>query len=398
MKQKISKNAQVLLVINTIRKIIEIFLGPFLTAYLFKIAIDNIQIISIYNIFSYIVIAIVSLIIGHILKNKYEMQIFRIGMISKFIQLAILIVLGDNVVRYIWMLAIISGISIETWSFPLNLFSTTLVSTDEKKSFVVYKTILNNLSKVLIPFLLGSIISMKSFEMTAIIILVLSFIQIILSFKLKYVKTNDAEKKKLDVVKEFKNIKNNEQLKRFYKMKFFKGMAYEGALDTAITLLIIISFSSDFSLGIITSIISLLAVISSYIYKKIKSNKNIKLLMIISCAIILVTSIILVFITNQYTIVIYNIIFAFFLQFVMVAEEVQTLKFTNSNIITDSNRVETYVLLELFLNAGRVISYALLFIVGIYNKLYLLEILIIFLVLSIVFETINLIKFMKEEK
>lgn len=80
----------------------------------------------------------------------------------------------------------------------------------------------------------------------------------------------------------------------------------------------------------------------------------------------------------------------------MVAEEVQTLKFTNSDIINDSNRVETYILLEMFLNTGRIISYILLFIVGIYNKLYLLEILIIFLVLSIGAEAINLIKFNKE--
>ena len=176
-------------------------------------------------------------------------------------------------------------------------------------------------------------------------------------------------------------------------MKFFKGMAYEGALDTAVTLLIIITFNSDFSLGIITSIISVLAMISSYLYKKVKDNKSIKLLIKISSMIILITSILLVFITNQYTIVGYNLIFAFFLQFIIVTEETQTLKFTNSDIITDSNRVETYVLLEFFLNLGRVISYILLFIVGIFNKLYLLEILIIFLALSIVAETINLTKF-----
>lgn len=84
--------------------------------------------------------------------------------------------------------------------------------------------------------------------------------------------------------------------------------------------------------------------------------------------------------------------------FVMVAEEVQTLKFTNSEVIDDSNRVETYVLLELFLNTGRIISYVLLFIVGIYNNLYLLEILIIFLVMAIVAETINLIKFNKGDQ
>ena len=392
MEQQISRNTKLLLIINTIRKIIDIFLGPFLTAYLFRIAVENIKIISIFNIFSYIVIAVIALIIGRILKNNYEMQIFRIGMISKFIQLVILILLGD-----IWILAVIAGFSMETWSFPLNLFSSKLISNNEKKNFVVYKTVLTNLSKVLIPFLLGSIISMKSFETTAIIILILSFIQILLSFKLKFIRTN-SENKKLNLIKEINLIKTNKKVKRYFMMKFFKGMAYEGALDTAVTLLIIISFNSDFSLGIITSIISLLAMISSYIYKKVKNQDKMNILIIISCIIILLSSIILVFITNQYTIIGYNLIFAFFLQFIMVAEEVQTLKFTNSDIINDSNRVETYVLLEVFLNAGRIISYILLLIVGIYNELYLLEILIIFLVLSIVGETFNLIKFNKEDK
>lgn len=396
MEQRMSKNTNLLLVINTIRKIIDIFLGPFLTAYLFKVAVENIKIISMYNILSYIAISVVALIIGRILKNKYQMQIFRIGMISKFIQLAILIILGDNVVNYIWILAIVAGFSMETWSFPLNLFSSKLVSNDEKKDFIVYKTILNNLVKVLIPFLLGSIISIKSFETTTIIIFILSFIQILLSFKMKFKMKNNNENKKLDIIKEVNHIKNNIKLQRFYKMKFFKGMAYEGALDTAVTLLIIMSFDSDFSLGVITSIISLLAMLSSYVYKKFKNQEKMKLLIIVSYVIILISSIVLVFITNRYTIVGYNLIFAFFLQFIMASEEVQTLKFTNSDVINDSNRVETYVLLEMFLNIGRIISYILLFVVGIYNNLYLLEILIIFLVISIGVETINLIKFNKE--
>lgn len=396
MKQNIGKNTKLLLVINTIRKIIDIFLGPFLTAYLFKVAIENVKIISIYNIFSYIAIAIIALVIGIILKNKYEMQIFRIGMISKFIQLAILIILGDNVVNYIWLLAIIAGFSTETWSFPLNLFSSKLVLNDEKNVFVVYKTILSNLVKVLIPFLLGTIISKKSFGTTAMIILILSFIQILLSFKLKFKRIYSNKNKKLNLIKEVNHIKNNRKLQRFYMMKFLKGMTYEGALDTAVTLLIIMSFNSDFSLGVITSIISILAMLSSYIYKKVKDQEKLKVVIKISSMVIFISSIVLVFNTNQFTIVTYNLIFTFFLQFIMVEEEVQTLKYTNSDVINDSNRVETYVLLEIFLNAGRVLSYILLFVVGIYNKLYLLEILIIFLVLSIVAETINLIKFNNE--
>ena len=396
MKQHMSQNTKLLLITNTIRKIIDIFLGPFLTAYLFKIAVENIKIISIYNIFLYFAIAVIASIVGKLLKNKYEIQVFRIGIISKFIQLAILIILGENVVNYIWILAVIAGFSMETWSFPLNLFSSELVSNAKKKNYIVYKIVLTNLVKVLIPFFLGLIITIKNFETTTIIILILSLIQILLSFKIKIKKEKNNENKKLNIRTEINHIKSNRKLQRFYMIKFFKGMAYEGALDTTVTLLIIMSFNSNFSLGMITSILSLLAMLSSYTYKKMKSPKKIKLLIITSYIVILMSSIILIFITNKYTIVGYNLIFAFFLQFIMVAEEVQTLKFTNSNVINDLNRVETYVILETFLNAGRIISYILLYIVGIYNNLYLLEILIILLVIANGAETINLIKFNKQ--
>lgn len=398
MKRKISTNTNLLLIINTVRKIIDIFLGPFLTSYLFKTAVENIKVISIYNVLSYAAIAVVSLIIGKILKNKYQMEIFRVGMISKFVQLAILIILGNNVINYIWVLAIISGFSTETWSFPLNLFSSKLILNEEKKNFVVYKTILNNLVKILVPFILGTVINAKSFEVAAVIIFILSIIQILLSLKIQFKAEDNNECKKLNLKKEIDNIRNNSKLKRFYKMKFFKGMAYEGALDTAVTLLIIMSFNSDFSLGIITSIISILTMLSSYLYKKVKTKEKMNLLIFSSCIIIFISSITLLFVTNGYTIIIYNLIFGFFLQFIMISEEVETLKFTNSSVINNTNRVETYVILEMFLNAGRIISYVLLFIVGMYNSLYLLKLLIILLIISVWFEIINLIKFNKYEE
>ena len=96
---------------------------------------------------------------------------------------------------------------------------------------------------------------------------------------------------------------------------------------------------------------------------------------------------------NNTTIVIYNLVFSFFLQFIMVLEEVKTLKFTNSNVITEKNRVETFILLEFFLNLGRIIGYLLLLITGLFFNVYLLEIVIIILVFAIILETNNLIKF-----
>ena len=134
-----SNNTRVLVAINTIGRIIEIFLGPFLTAYIFKISTDSIISVSLYNIFSYIIITLFSFVVGILIKNKYKMLTLRIGMISKFIQLIILTLLGKKVIKFIWLVAIIEGFSTITWYFPINLFSSVLVPNKEKKIMLYIK-------------------------------------------------------------------------------------------------------------------------------------------------------------------------------------------------------------------------------------------------------------------
>ncbi len=206
------------MIIYEIGKIIEIFLGPFFTAYIFKISTNSITIVSLYNIFSYFIIAFLAVVLGIFIKNRNEMLVFRLGMISQFFQLLIVVFLGKRIVKYIWIAALISG---------------------------------------LIPLL---------------------------------------------------------------------------------------------------------------------------------------STIILLFFTNKITIVGYNIIYAFFIQIITVIKEVNTLKITDSSTINDSNRTEVYVLIELFLGIGRIISYVLLLIVGVLNSILFLKILIIFLSLCILFSGIHLTK------
>lgn len=385
-----TSNAKRLIIINTIRKIIDIFLGPFLTAYFFKISTDSITITSIYNIFSFIIIATFSFIVGIIIKNKYELKIFKFGMITKFIELMILVILGEKVADYIWIIGIISGISTITWSFPLNIFSATIVDNNEKAEFVIYKTMFANIIKVVVPILFGSLISIESFEKVTIIVLILSFIQILLSSRLTY--KNAIDKQKFNLIKEYRKLKTNKSITELLKTEFFQGMTYEGALDTAITLMIIITFNKEFSLGLITSVLSILSIFSSYICKRIIKTKNVKIIIFISSIVPIITTIVLLAITNQYTIIGYNIIYVIFIQIISIVKDFTTLKLTNSEIVDDSNRVEVYILLEVVLGLGRIFSYILLLIVGIIGDFNLLKLLIIILTLGIFFMGKHLVK------
>ena len=383
-----SDNAKKLIVLHVIRKIIDIFLGPFLTAYIFKISTDSITMVSLYNIFAYIVIAVFAFLVGRFIKNKYEMQVFRIGMIAKFVQLIILTILGEKIINYIWLVAIISGISTITWYFPLNLFSSTLVAHKEKKEYIVYKTMISNIISVVLPVLFGTFISKDSFERTTIIVLILSFIQIIFSFSLKYEKKPETYKFKL--VETFKKLIKNKNVVELFKAELILGMTYEGALNTCVTLLIIMAFGHDFSLGVVTSIISVLSIFSAYICKRFINLNNLFKAIVISSVVPLLSTIVLLFVTNNYTIIAYNIIYTFFIQIVSITNDVKTMKLTNSKVINDSNRVEAFVLFEMFLGMGRIISYILLLLVGLSKQQFLLNVLIIFLTICILCGGIHL--------
>lgn len=61
-----------IIAINNMRKIMDMFLGPFLTAYFIKTSKDSINSISIYYIFSYLILAILTYFVATIIKISLE--------------------------------------------------------------------------------------------------------------------------------------------------------------------------------------------------------------------------------------------------------------------------------------------------------------------------------------
>ena len=68
---KIKSEANIIIAIDALKKIMIIFLGPFLTAYFIKVSNSSAVDLSIYYIFSYIILARGSLIVASIIKNKF---------------------------------------------------------------------------------------------------------------------------------------------------------------------------------------------------------------------------------------------------------------------------------------------------------------------------------------
>ena len=120
MKQK--SEANIIIAINAAKKIMIIFLGPFLTAYFIKTSAESMIDLSIYYIFSYILLGLGSIIVATIIKNKFQIGMFRIGVITNFIYILSILILRENIVNHLVIISILYGISSSAYWFPYNTF------------------------------------------------------------------------------------------------------------------------------------------------------------------------------------------------------------------------------------------------------------------------------------
>lgn len=393
MKQNILENHQenVLIILNAIKKVMIIFLGPFLTAYFIQTSTDSIIVLSLFNIFSYSLLAVFSIIIGKIIKNTFKMQMFRIGVVLNFIYILTIIILNENIVNHLILISILYGLSSACYWFPFNLLIVNKIENSNRTKYFVKSSIISSLIGVICPLLLGSLITVTNYVFTAVLMLLLSLSQIYLSFVLKINCINNYSKFNLKTT--WKKLKTSKEICCCLFAEFFIGMTIsDGALDTVLVILILDSFNTDMNLGIITSIITFISMITLKMYGnyyKYKSDKNI---ILFSSVIPVITLLTLILIKSDLSLIIFNLCYVVFAKLLSTAREIRLFNIANGSIVNEANRSEFFSIRECILNLGRIFSYLLLLIAGISQQENILVLVMILLTISIFFLGFNINK------
>lgn len=396
MKDK-KQEANIIIAINAMRKVMSLFLGPFLTAYFIKKSQESIIDISIYNIFSYILLGIGSFIIASIIKNKFRVGMFRIGVILNFLYIMTIIILREKIINYLWLISILYGVSSSTYWFSYNLFVINKIDNSNRTEYTVRSKNVSSIIGVLFPIILGSIITVTNYELTAVIILVISAVQIILSFMLS--PDNETELPKFNAKQTWKEIKDNKQIIRTSIVEFFIGMnVSDGALEVLMTILIFNSFKTDMNLGIITSITTILSMIAVHLYGKIYKTRNDRKLIIISSVLPVIAVFILLVLRNNITLIIYNVCYVIFTSLLTLTREIRLFNISDSSVVDKNNQCEFFAMREGILNIGRVVGYAMLLFAGLIGSQAILNIIMVLLTLSIPIMGFNITKIEKFEK
>lgn len=392
--KKIEEN--IIIAINAMKKVMILFLGPFLTAYFIRKSQESITDLSVYYIFSYILLGVGSFVVAGIIKNKFRVGMFRIGVIFNFIYIMTIIILKEKIIEYLGLISIFYGISSSAYWFPYNLFVINKIDNERRTEYTVKSKIISLIIGVLCPIILGSIITVTNYELTAIIILVISIIQIILSFMLS--PDNETNLSKFNAKQTLNKLKSNKQIRRISIVEFFIGMnVSDGALEILMTILILNSFKTDMNLGIITSITTVLSMICVHLYGKIYKKKNDKGLIIVSSILPVIAVFILLIWRNNITIIIYNICYVIFTSLLTLTREIRLFNISDSHIVDKNNQCEFFALRESILNIGRVMGYTMLLLAGLTGSQLVLSIVMVLLTLSIPIMGLNITKIEKFE-
>ena len=393
--KKIEEN--IIIAINAMKKVMILFLGPFLTAYFIKKSQESITDLSIYYIFSYTLLGVGSFVVASIIKNKFRVGMFRIGVIINFIYIMTIIILKEKIIEYLGLISILYGISSSAYWFSYNLFVINKIDNERRTEYTVKSKIISSIIGVLCPIILGSIITVTNYELTAIIILVISIIQIILSFMLS--PDNETNLAKFNAKQTWNKLKSNKQIRRISIVEFFIGMnVSDGALEILMTILILNSFKTDMNLGIITSITTVLSMICVHLYGKIYKKRDDKGLIIVSSILPVIAVFILLIWRNNITIIIYNICYVIFTSLLTLTREIRLFNISDSHIVDKNNQCEFFSLREGILNIGRVMGYTMLLLAGLTGSQFVLSIVMVLLTLSIPIMGLNITKIEKFEE
>lgn len=387
-----NKNIYFLIGLNCLNKVYDIFFGMFMVSFLFKQTKENISDISIYHICCYLVVCMMAYLTGNWIKRGNRLLMYKIGIISTFAFFISFLILQEKIINYIPFYGALYGVITSFKAFPFNLIVADSVPSSKMIAFKGYLESLKTVVRVISPLLLGIFLTVDSYFNTIAFLAFMSFVEFILSSHIEAPIRKDIPK--LNIKKFWRLTKQLKFLQHLYKIEFCRGMTIDGTLGTLITLYIVYLFHTDFNLGLISSIFFGITIVLNFIFGRFCQYRHFINILIATAVLVISSVIIFVVFPNKSTFILYNFCFVVVTQFLRTIMDINMYNVSNLPEVVE-HKNEYFIVRELFLGSGRLFSYGLLLIVGIFNNYDLLKYLLMFLTLFVTFMSISGIKLNK---
>lgn len=283
----------------------------------------------------------------------------------------------------IYIVGILYGLEEGFYFSVYNVFEADGISNQERAKFTGHYTSIKALLSIVFPLIFGGLIATTSFLKSIIIVLIIIIFRIILSFIFK--DNNIPNSDKANIKLYYNKIKNNKIIKQVYRINILNGLTYSvGAFQSIVTIYIIKVFNDSFSLGIFTSIFSLLSCFSGLLFaRKIKKEHYSKIIQI-TMFFTIVSLCFMIIKCNIVTIIIFNFFQTISKDLCDLINGNSQANLSNLEAIKKEYKVEYYLGIEFSLFIGRFISQSIFILMAYIDIIYIIPLFIIFLILLMV--------------
>lgn len=371
-------NYKVMFYLRILKSIVKTFLDSFLVLYFLDVSSNNILPLGIYKLVAIFTIYAIMFFTKDFCKSKNRIYLTRIGIIINFIYFATIIGLRENVVNHIYLIGFLYGLEEGFYYSMYNNLESSLIENKERARFTGNYTSVNALLSIILPLIFGSLIKRAGFIKVLSIVLIIAVSQIILSFIIK--DKNIPKETKADLKGYREIVKNNKKIQAEYNTQFFNGLTYsEGAFSYIVTIYIIKVFSDSVSLGIFTSIFSLLSALIGLLFAKYIKPKYYNAIMKIGMACTIFLLCLMIYRCNMVTIIAFNFVSTFSKGIMDLINGNAESNISNIEIIKNKYKVEYWLGIETALFKGRILSNGMFILMALIGSDIMMYIFVIFL-------------------
>lgn len=383
-------NYKVLFILRTLKNILTNFVDSFLVLYFLDISDKNIVPLGIYKLVAIIAIYSVIFLTRNFSKSKNRANLMRIGIVLDFVYFLTIILLKDTIVDYIYLVGLLYGLEEGFYYSVYNILESDGITNEERAKFAGTYTAVESILSIVFPLIFGSLIYATSFLKSLIVVFIIILLRIVLSFM--YRDNNVPKSNKINMKKYFELTNKDKRFKQMYKLEFFNGIVYsEAAFSYIVTIYIIKVFSNSFSLGVFTSIFSIITCIIGILFAKFIKKEDYEVAIKISMAFTIIFLFFMILNCNPITIVLFNLFQTISKKFKNLITGNNQANLSNYKEIAKEYKTEYWLANESALVIGRIIS-CIIFILLSYIDLTIM--IIVYALFLILFAT-NSIKLQK---
>lgn len=378
---------------HSTKEIINLFNSIFLGIYFFKITDGSVEIVALYYLIYYLTHILWRYLISKVVNSRRVVNLYRLSIFTNLIMSLTLIIMKQNIVRYIYYFGAIYALSQCLYWTNYEIIVNDLNKNNNFNKFFVYDSVLNSTSNIIFPIIFGNIIEKYSYIVVFSILCIISLIALTLSLKIK---ENDIKCNNINLQKFYRNVKNKKMLRLSTLQSISDGLTNGGVLQMLVTLVIFNKISSEAFIGSLSSIVGILCIIIAISAERKVNYKNYKKIVL---PITIMTFLITIPISIKSTIVmiiLYKVISD--ICDVLTNIEGNTITFNSLKYICDEiYKVDYFWHIELTLNIGRGIGLIAIIIVSKFtNNIKIFSLLFILFSAFFIIRTLIIIKLQRE--